>query len=183
MAQQKIQMEVGSNLPPLKNDIILEKKKELQEYQVLKQIKLKMREEKRQQKFHEKNSKKKSRNESNYIMSPLKMDNDTSMEPQPKDEIDDPKQSVQIKEIQIQKFCPEPEPLIAPAQALSIRSLSEDRAFSKIFATHKICSEEKHENAKNTPTINVFRHFDQGKMYKELFMPAKKPTEELFCIE
>jgi len=25
-------MEVGSNLPPLKNDIILEKKKELQEY-------------------------------------------------------------------------------------------------------------------------------------------------------
>jgi len=29
-------MEVGSNLPPLKNDLINEKKKELEEYQVLK---------------------------------------------------------------------------------------------------------------------------------------------------
>ena len=111
------------------------------------------------------------------------MDNEASIELQHKDEIDDLKQSVQIKEIHIQKFCPEPEPLIPPAQALSIRSLSEDRAFSKIFATHKICTEEKKENAKNTPTINVFRHFDQGKMYKELFMPAKKQTEELFCVE
>ena len=69
-------MEVGSNLPPLKNDIILEKKKELQEYQILKQIKLKMREEKRQQKFLEKNSKKKSRNDSNYNGSPEKLDGD-----------------------------------------------------------------------------------------------------------
>lgn len=30
MAQQKIQMEVGANLPPLKNDVILEKKRELE---------------------------------------------------------------------------------------------------------------------------------------------------------
>lgn len=82
----------------------------------------------------------------------------------------------------ISKFQPEPEPLV-PQQALSIRSLSEDRAFSKIFSTYKICTEEKHENAKNTPTINAFKHFDQGKMYKQLYMPAKKSNEELFCIE
>ena len=61
MAQQKIQMEVGSNLPPLKNDIIIEKKKELEEYQVLKQIKAKLREEKKHQKMMEKISRKKSR--------------------------------------------------------------------------------------------------------------------------
>ena len=70
-------MEVGSNLPPLKNDIIIEKKKELEEYQVLKQIKAKLREEKKQQKFIEKTIKKKSRagdNEaqSNFNQSPIK---------------------------------------------------------------------------------------------------------------
>lgn len=47
MAQQKIQMEVGSNLPPLKNDLIIEKRKELEEYQELKKLKAKYREEKR----------------------------------------------------------------------------------------------------------------------------------------
>ena len=50
MAQQKIQMEVGSNLPPLKNDLIIEKKKELEEYQELKKHKARCREEKRIQK-------------------------------------------------------------------------------------------------------------------------------------
>ena len=59
MAQQKIQMEVGSNLPPLKNDLINEKKKELEEYQVLKQMKAKYREEKRLLKMQEKINKKK----------------------------------------------------------------------------------------------------------------------------
>lgn len=39
MAQQKIQIEVGSNLPPLKNDLIIEKKRELEEYQQLKKLK------------------------------------------------------------------------------------------------------------------------------------------------
>ena len=39
MAQQKIQLEVGSNLPPLKSDIILEKKRELEEYQEFKRMK------------------------------------------------------------------------------------------------------------------------------------------------
>jgi hypothetical protein len=39
MAQQKIQIEVGSNLPPLKNDLIIEKKRELEEYQHLKKLK------------------------------------------------------------------------------------------------------------------------------------------------
>ena len=33
MAQQKIQLEVGSNLPPLKSELLMEKKKELEEYQ------------------------------------------------------------------------------------------------------------------------------------------------------
>ena len=74
MAQQKIQMEVGSNLPPLKNDIIIEKKKELEEYQVLKQIKAKLREEKKHQKLIEKISRKKSRADaqSGYTESPIK---------------------------------------------------------------------------------------------------------------
>ena len=74
MAQQKIQMEVGSNLPPLKNDIIIEKKKELEEYQVLKQIKAKLREEKKHQKMMEKISRKKSRADaqSGYVESPVK---------------------------------------------------------------------------------------------------------------
>jgi hypothetical protein len=69
-------MEVGSNLPPLKNDIIIEKKKELEEYQVLKQIKAKLREEKKQQKIIEKISKKKSRadGQSTYNQSPVKVD-------------------------------------------------------------------------------------------------------------
>ena len=54
MAQQKIQMEVGSNLPPLKSDILLEKKKELEEYQQYKQHKIQMREQRRMQKINEK---------------------------------------------------------------------------------------------------------------------------------
>lgn len=33
MAQQKIQLEVGSNLPPLKSELIVEKRRELEEYQ------------------------------------------------------------------------------------------------------------------------------------------------------
>jgi hypothetical protein len=68
-------MEVGSNLPPLKNDIIIEKKKELEEYQVLKQIKAKLREEKKQQKFIEKTIKKKSRGgneDQSFATSPVK---------------------------------------------------------------------------------------------------------------
>ena len=40
MAQQKIQMEVGSNLPPLKSDLLLEKRKEQEEYQLYKQQKI-----------------------------------------------------------------------------------------------------------------------------------------------
>ena len=60
MAQQKIQIEVGSNLPPLKNDLIIEKKRELEEYQQLKKLKAQFREEKRLQKIKEKSSKKKN---------------------------------------------------------------------------------------------------------------------------
>ena len=60
MAQQKIQMEVGSNLPPLKNDLIIEKKKELEEYQELKKLKAKFREEKRLQKQREKSNRKRN---------------------------------------------------------------------------------------------------------------------------
>ena len=44
---------------------------------------------------------------------------------------------------------PEPEPIYAPVKAISNRSLSEDKAFSKIFSTYKICMEEKLENANN----------------------------------
>lgn len=47
MAQQKIQMEVGKNLPPLKNEIIQEKRKELEEYREYRRVKQKLREEKR----------------------------------------------------------------------------------------------------------------------------------------
>lgn len=47
MAQQKIQMEVGKNLPPLKNDVIMEKKRELEEYREYRRVKQKLREEKR----------------------------------------------------------------------------------------------------------------------------------------
>ena len=65
MAQQKIQLEVGSNLPPLKNDIILEKKKELEEYREFRKLKAKMREEKKLLKIREKlNKKKNSANQS-----------------------------------------------------------------------------------------------------------------------
>ena len=60
MAQQKIQMEVGKNLPPLKNDLIQEKKREMEEYQRFKELKAKMREEKRLQKMREKELRKKS---------------------------------------------------------------------------------------------------------------------------
>ena len=60
MAQQKIQLEVGSNLPPLKNDIILEKKKELEEYREFRKLKAKMREEKKLMKIREKMNKKKN---------------------------------------------------------------------------------------------------------------------------
>jgi hypothetical protein len=78
---------------------------------------------------------------------------------------------------------PEPEPICLPVRAISNRSLSEDRAFSKIFNTYKICTEEKLENAKNQPFINAFRTFSQDRLYKELFMPTKKPEEEkLFSI-
>lgn len=51
MAQQKIQLEVGANLPPLKSDLIVEKKRELKEYQEFKKLKAKFREEKRIQKM------------------------------------------------------------------------------------------------------------------------------------
>jgi hypothetical protein len=60
MAQQKIQLEVGSNLPPLKSDLIVEKKRELEEYQEFKKLKAKCREEKKIQKLQEKINKKKS---------------------------------------------------------------------------------------------------------------------------
>lgn len=60
MAQQKIQLEVGSNLPPLKNDIILEKKKELEEYREFRKLKAKVREEKRMMKLRDKNSRKRN---------------------------------------------------------------------------------------------------------------------------
>jgi len=60
MAQQKIQLEVGSNLPPLKSDLIVEKKRELEEYQEFKKLKAKYREEKKIQKLQEKINKKKS---------------------------------------------------------------------------------------------------------------------------
>lgn len=53
-------MEVGSNLPPLKNDLIIEKKKELEEYQELKKLKAKHREEKRLQKQREKSNRKRN---------------------------------------------------------------------------------------------------------------------------
>ena len=60
MAQQKIQLEVGSNLPPLKSDLIVEKKRELEEYQEFKKLKAKYREEKKIHKLQEKINKKKS---------------------------------------------------------------------------------------------------------------------------
>ena len=55
-------MEVGSNLPPLKNDLIIEKKRELEEYQELKKLKAKFREEKKLQKQRERSAKKRSTN-------------------------------------------------------------------------------------------------------------------------
>jgi hypothetical protein len=54
MAQQKIQMEVGTNLPPLKNDVILEKKRELEEYYNSRKLKAQAREEKRKTKQRDK---------------------------------------------------------------------------------------------------------------------------------
>lgn len=60
MAQQKIQLEVGSNLPPLKNDIIIEKKKELEEYREFRKLKAKVREEKRIMKIRDKLNKKRN---------------------------------------------------------------------------------------------------------------------------
>jgi hypothetical protein len=60
MAQHKIQKVVGTNLPPLKNDLIIEKKKEMEEYLRFKELKAKMREEKRLQKLREKEQRKKS---------------------------------------------------------------------------------------------------------------------------
>ena len=59
----------------------------------------------------------------------------------------------------------------------SIRSLSEDKQFSKIFSTYKICTEEKAENKKNMPLINAFKTFNHNKLYKELFMPTKKVSD------
>jgi hypothetical protein len=56
-------MEVGSNLPPLKNDLIIEKKRELEEYQELKKLKAKFREEKKLQKQRERSAKKRSTND------------------------------------------------------------------------------------------------------------------------
>ena len=50
---------MGSNLPPLKSDIIMEKKRELEEYQEFKRLKARYREEKRLQKIQEKMIKKK----------------------------------------------------------------------------------------------------------------------------
>ena len=47
-------MEVGCNLPPLKNEIIQEKKRELQQYQEYKKMKQRMRDEKRIAKIKEK---------------------------------------------------------------------------------------------------------------------------------
>ena len=54
MAQQRVQMEVGCNLPPLKNEIILEKKKELEQYHEYKRMKQRMRNEKKLTKQREK---------------------------------------------------------------------------------------------------------------------------------
>lgn len=51
-------MEVGSNLPPLKSDLLIEKKKELEEYQQYKKLKQHQREQKRIQKMNEKTFKK-----------------------------------------------------------------------------------------------------------------------------
>ena len=47
-------------MPPLKNDIIIEKQKELEEYNVLKRMKAQFREEKRLQKQKDKSSRKKN---------------------------------------------------------------------------------------------------------------------------
>lgn len=68
MAQQKIQLEVGSNLPPLKNDIIIEKKRELEEYREFRKLKAKVREEKRIMKIRDKLNKKRN----SQMQSPLK---------------------------------------------------------------------------------------------------------------
>ena len=54
-------MEVGANLPPLKNEIIQEKKRELEEYQELKKIKAQAREEKRLSKIRDKEAREQRR--------------------------------------------------------------------------------------------------------------------------
>jgi hypothetical protein len=65
-------MEVGANLPPLKSDLIFEKKRELQEYQEFKKQKQKFREEKRLQKLQEKMSRKFGKSQSPHKTSCLK---------------------------------------------------------------------------------------------------------------
>ena len=47
-------MEVGANLPPLKSDVIIEKKRELEQYHEIKRLKAQAREEKRLNKLRDK---------------------------------------------------------------------------------------------------------------------------------
>lgn len=103
-----------------------------------------MREEKRQQKFLEKNSKKKSRQDS--CASPEKLEVFNESIPMLMSDMEDIPEHESLQHDSSSQHLPEAEPICLPAKAISIRSLSEDRAFSKIFNTYKICSEEKLEN-------------------------------------
>ena len=71
-------MEVGSNLPPLKNDIIIEKKRELEEYREFRKLKAKVREEKRIMKIRDKLNKKRN----SQMQSPHKYMNGSAMDSQ-----------------------------------------------------------------------------------------------------
>lgn len=59
----------------------------------------------------------------------------------------------------------------------SIRFLSEHKQFHKIFNTFQICQEEKLELKKH-PKVDAFKTFHINKLFRELYMPTKKPIGE-----
>ena len=59
----------------------------------------------------------------------------------------------------------------------SLRPLSEHKLYNKIFNIYHICQEEKAELKKN-PVVNAFKSFHINKLFRELYMPEKKRSED-----
>lgn len=161
MAQQKIQMEVGSNLPPLKSDLLIEKKKELEEYQEFKKQKQQVREHKRVLKMQEKMSKRGHKIRQHAAKGTQSDDEDLTMSLH--------EQSRELSRAESPVNNPE---VPATEQRLAkIESLAQCSNYRLLFQIARV-SEQADKS------VNAFEFYDPLSPSKktELFMPVRKPS-------